>query len=92
MKMLIHMVLFIMILITSFLGLFGKNGQTEGRKILNQFSFRIYLKRDLLNVYSGDDGQARRLLEEKPDGSLNYRKFFDAMDGAEQKKRWFLSR
>ncbi len=75
--------------LTSFLGLFGKNGQTEGRKILNQFSFRIYLKRDLLNVYSGDDGQARRLLEEKPDGSLNYRKFFDAMDGAEQKKGGF---
>ena len=71
--------------LTSFLGLFGKNGQTEGRKILDQFSFRIYLKRDLLNVYA-DKEEEKRLLEEMPDGSLNYRKFFDAMDGAEQKK------
>ena len=71
--------------LTSFLGLFGKNGQTEGRKILDQFSFRIYLKRDLLNVYA-DKEEEKRLLEERPDGSFNYRKFFDAMNGAEQKK------
>lgn len=73
--------------LTSFLGLFGKNGQIEGRKILDQFSFRIYLKRDLLNVYGGNEGEKKRLLEEKEDGSLNYRKFFDAMEGAERKKK-----
>ena len=54
---------------------------------MDQFLFRIYLKRDLLNVYGGNEGEKKRLLEEKEDGSLNYRKFFDAMEGAERKKK-----
>ena len=47
----------------------------QGRKILNQFSFQIYLKSDPLNVYSGDDGKPETV-GRKADGSLNYRKFY----------------
>ena len=43
--------------VTTFLGLFHKNGSAEGRKLLDQFSFRIYLKQNLLNIYVDDEGK-----------------------------------
>ena len=43
--------------VTTFLGLFRKNGSAEGRKLLDQFSFRIYLKQNLLNIYVDDEGK-----------------------------------
>ena len=100
--------------VTTFLGLFRKNGSAEGRKLLDQFSFRIYLKQNLLNIYVDDEGKilsedisspaykelvqtiylppedaenrGHQLMERNEDGSCNYRKFFDAMEGAEKKK------